>query len=36
MVTVFEVAPSIEIVTGTALPAATVAGTGTLTWYSPT
>ena len=35
-VTVFEVTPPMEIVTGTALPAATSAGTRALTWYRPT
>ena len=36
MVAVFEVTPPIEIATGTALPAATPAGTRALTWYRPT
>ena len=36
MVAVFEVIPFMEITTGTALPAATPVGTGTLTWYRPT
>jgi hypothetical protein len=36
MVTVFETAPPMEIVTGTAFPVATVAGTCTFTWYTPT
>ena len=36
MVAVFEVTLPMEIVTGTALPAATPAGTKALTWYRPT
>ena len=36
MVTVFEVAPPIEIDTGTALPPGAPGGTCTFTWYSPT
>lgn len=35
-VTWFEVAPPMEIVSGTALPEATPAGTMALTWYRPT
>ena len=35
MLTVFEVAPPIAIVTGTAFPFADSAGTSAFTWYSP-
>src|ERR1017187_4590949 len=36
IVTVLEVLPPIEIVTGTAFPGAADAGTRAFTWYSPT
>jgi hypothetical protein len=36
IMTVFEVTPPIDRVTGTAGPGVTTAGTCTLTWYSPT
>lgn len=36
MVTVFDVAPPMEITTGTAEPLADPAGTSAFTWYSPT
>src|ERR1039458_8730878 len=36
IVTVFEVAPSIAITTGTAPPLDDPAGTSAFTWYSPT
>src|SRR5262249_58629999 len=35
-VTVFEVAPPIEMTTGTADPLGTPAGTSMFTWYKPT
>ena len=36
MVTAFEVAPPMEIVTGTAVPFVEPPGTCAFTWYSPT
>jgi hypothetical protein len=36
IVTVFDVTPPIEMVTGTAAPPGVPAGTSAFTWYSPT